>query len=647
MYLFPLSPPPNPVDYATHLIPTASSPITPVHLSKATQQREAVRTLLQRNHDASSSTSSSSAGSTATIEAKLVSALEEYLPSLAAIFDATKTDDLVVRGPATFRWAPLLDPTTPSFSSSSPSFSSLSTEVENIVLLYALALHNLSILHTLSAGPTYDFSPTLPDGDRKARDAIVKRGAASWGTKAIHVARWLCTHADDVVRGWNGGGVDGQGARPARGSVDGQGAREGDDDDEDEDVGAAALTRRRRLWHGFATLLELAPTLAMLRVLTSAANSHAASTGTRPPPLPPGHASPGLLAKLFLEVPRIADEAKAEFEAAMRVLPSSSGGRKGEDGISGRLKRLGLGRNGSGAAASIASSSSSSSSLRVSQRLMRYLTAIAAWGRCTSLMYLGLQAGEDTRHAEAAVWLRMARDELVTRSAGEEQPDDDSDSDSSSDEGGRGGSSKETKAYAAAWDEMTGQRRFLKKQVRPMLRREMRRSKKDKEKRVGGLKGRFSSKEKAKSNTASLDTADGSVSTGAALSSSVHQHPLSHRLVQYHSTLLTSGTTPLLAHLYKTYRNLNDTISFQPSPARADLLAKMPGPRPVLSIGDAGAQEDGWQMPRAEWGTRVIPRRGGGEEGQELEIGVGLIGGTGGSGGGNEEQKYAGQGAYY
>ena len=96
MYLFPLPPAPSPVDYSTHLIPTSSSPISPVHLSKATQQREAIRTLLSR-------AASSSASGT---EAKLVSAIEEYLPSLAALFDAIKTDDVVVRSAASFQWAP-------------------------------------------------------------------------------------------------------------------------------------------------------------------------------------------------------------------------------------------------------------------------------------------------------------------------------------------------------------------------------------------------------------------------------------------------------------------------------------------------------------------------------------------------------------
>lgn len=634
MYLFPLPPAPSPVDYSTHLIPTSSSPISPVHLSKATQQREAIRTLLSR-------AASSSASGT---EAKLVSAIEEYLPSLAALFDAIKTDDVVVRSAASFQWAPPLDP---SSSSAPPSYSTLGAEVEHVVLLYAISLHNLAILHALSAGPTYDFSATLPEAGRKERDATVKRAAATWGVKAVRVARWLYAHAEGLQTGCGGeenkrGGGRGGGREGA--------VRCSSDEDEDEEGGCGPSTRRRRLWRGVATLLELSPTLAMLRVLTSAANSHAASTGTRPPPLPPGHASPGLLAKLFLEVPRIADEAKADLEAATGVGATR---REGGDtnGLSSRFKRFGLGKNisNSSGPGAVSSASRTSSSLRVSPRLMRYLTAIASWGRTTSLLYLGLQAGEETRHAEASVWLRMARDELVSRSASEEQPDDDGSSDDSSDSG-RGGSSKEAKAYVTAWDELTGQRRVLKKEVRPVLRQAMRRSNQVKQKRVGGLKGKLGGNSKSsKSNSATLDTADG---TTASSSSSIVQgpdvHPLTHRLQQYHSVLLTSGTVPLLAHLYKMYRNLNDSISFQPLPARADLLGKMPGPRTILSLGEAGAEAggEGWQMPKAEWGTRLGRRREG-QDGDEEGLGVGLIGGKGGAAGGEDGQSYAGQGAYY
>ncbi|CAO1626039.1 unnamed protein product [Jaminaea pallidilutea] len=317
MYLHELPPPPHPIDYASALIPTSSSPVNPAHLSRATQRREALRTVLANAFSGSSG---------AAAEIKAIQAIDEYLPSLVAIVHACRTDEVVWRGTQTrapFVWYPLLAPSPSSSDSKARSLGIGSSsskggtgsaiashsaffELENILILYSLCLSNLAVLQSISVG-NYEFSRTLSETERKEKESVLKRGV-QWGKKAVNVIQWLLEQSDSAGAGsGSSGGCDGTGANEQAGY-------------QMEEWHEQRETSRRRMLSGLLACHQLPPTLLSLRLLTSAANCQMmvgdGSESTMPPPLPKGHPSPALLAKLYLEIPRITDEAHRELQAA-------------------------------------------------------------------------------------------------------------------------------------------------------------------------------------------------------------------------------------------------------------------------------------------------------------------------------------------
>lgn len=209
MYLHPLPPPPDSVDFSTCLIPTSTSSISTAHLAKATHAREGVRGVLSNARLAAASSSNSSSGTAGgTYEVKLVSAIEDYLPHLIAIYNGTQTDDLVWRTEAWFAWPALLSPSSPNSNklnigtSSSSTYakhgpfasSSLRFELDNLLILYSLALSNLALLQSISVG-SYEYSKSLVDTQRKDCENILKRGV-TFGKKAVEVVQWMIRDLD-------------------------------------------------------------------------------------------------------------------------------------------------------------------------------------------------------------------------------------------------------------------------------------------------------------------------------------------------------------------------------------------------------------------------------------------------------------------
>lgn len=716
MFLHPLPPPPGPFDFSAALIPTSASSVSPTHLTRATQHRQAVRSLL-----ASHQTARANGGSTGPIEIKLIQAIDDYLPSLVAIFNSCRTDELVWRGTADaaatapqapFVWYALLS--VPSASTSSSAFksrpeigpfasSSILFELDNILILYSLALSNLAILQSIAVA-SYEFTNrTLSEDDRKAKETSLKRGVA-WGRKAVAVIRWLIDHEDTLLS---------PGAAPQEAGDDWSSEKE---------------TSRRRLLAGLLSFHQLVPTLLTLRVLLSPSQCHATSTQTLPPPLPPSHPSPALLAKLFLEIPRIADECRGELEAASGRGSSSAGSKSkrfftsrndGESSkLSSKFKSLGIrhskdkehngqgnssrresdllvpsasermaggderpaldhrtspgqvimnsrGKQDPGRARSQSSLQAPPSVCPISDTIFRYLDAVSSYSRAVAYMYQSLaaaegagggkddEAGSGGRIAEAIVWLRLARSELV----GEE------------------GSSKETTAASPkAWAEWTGQKETAALLTKILAghhfegRGSNSKAQDAKEPRKGGLlnAARRGRDEPTNGSNGDLLSAslDGNVHD-ATTSSSVTSHVLAHRLQTHHSTLLLTALAPSLCHLARSYISLNDTVTFQPLPSKAEVQQKLPSSRAVLyfdtspgavggSGGEGPANSNFWRPPSPEFG----PKRCKIDSGESrLPRGMGLILGSaallGQTAGVDESEPspadghYAGQGAYY
>jgi hypothetical protein len=137
-----------------------------------------------------------------------VSAIEDYLPHLIAIYNGTQTDDLVWRAEAWFAWPAPLSPSSSNSNklniggSSSSTYakhgpfasSSLRFELDNLLILYSLALSNLALLQSISVG-SYEYSKSLMDTQRKDYENILKRGV-TFGKKAVEVVQWMIRDLD-------------------------------------------------------------------------------------------------------------------------------------------------------------------------------------------------------------------------------------------------------------------------------------------------------------------------------------------------------------------------------------------------------------------------------------------------------------------
>jgi hypothetical protein len=184
----------------------------------------------------------------------------------------------------------------------------------------------------------------------------------------------------------------------------------------------------------------------------------------------------------------------------------------------------------------------------VTSRLFNYLESISALYRSISLKYLALSVGESGddgsggKHAEAVVYLRMAKGELDKLTDGPSTP----------------------------LEEFIG---------------------KDESKSMRSRLGR-----KDSSHPDQLEHPESEQSRSSTSSS----HPLRGRLQTYHSTIYSSHTSSV-AHILNLYKRLNDTVSFQVLPSVADLSGKIPTPRGLLTF-DQSVSAGGWTPPKAAFG---------------------------------------------
>ncbi|GAA6027233.1 hypothetical protein JCM8097_002509 [Rhodosporidiobolus ruineniae] len=340
-----LLPPPVPAPVAFHqLLQDPSSSHTP-HLTQATAARNRVRTALkQTKKDAL-------ADGRGADWAGAARAISDYLPHLYAILACVEADDLLLRtDPAMFAWRASLSSQSLKKGNKRNPLPSLHYELTATLLAYALCLSNQASTLVASLG-SYEIASSVSSSAITVHDETVNQ-AADTLCRASGVLLHL---AEVVIPRWEAAvGHDALRLRPVDFSRD----------------GATALSK---------LCLADAQLLAIRRLL-SRSLSVAHSTTTPGPPLPPGHPSPSLLAKLHLQVYTLYDESRA----LIKSLPSSPSGE-------------------------------------ISPLLRRYLSDGRLLALSLSYKWLGVDAGERSETGDALGYLGLARktlDELREKEKG-------------------------------------------------------------------------------------------------------------------------------------------------------------------------------------------------------------------------------------
>ncbi|CAO1616881.1 unnamed protein product [Sympodiomycopsis kandeliae] len=665
MYLHPLPPAPRPVDFAACLISTSSSSVSSLHLSKATQLRENVRAVL------------SSGASNGIIEVKLVQAIEDYLPCVIAIFNCCQTDEVVHTRDIWYIWYPLLAPPVSSSkksyiggggSSGNGPFASTSIlfELDHILILYSLALSNLAVLQYISVG-SYEFDRRLCESERKSKETILKRGI-TLSRKAIQVITWLIQDGNkDSMRR------------------------------QQQQFEEGYFYSRSRFLQGLLDLLYIPPTLISLRLLLSAAICNIQSTGELPPPLPKGHPSPSLLAKLFLEIPRLRDQVASNFAAAAglaslddvssgdkgnglrKLLPQSNKSTTPTDSgtsskLSSRFKGLGLGskkKNDSASDNPLYRSTSNDQRIGVGGAgngpegggLSGNGTSppegaadnARHGGSSTMSSVLGTQRPSDTSAPPSCIpiskrliryidsigsWGQSTALFYLALSIGE-QPQDHT---------GGGGHGE-----AIVWLRMSLEEleliledevkleEMVGKQERIKMDRHYEKSKSGNEKGSKEVdKDRSWQYKTEQRQQQQMSDSDQREQPGF--------HPLHYRL-QMHNTHLLRSLRSNITHSLEIYTKLNNSITFSKLPFKNELVLKIPNPRSILETSSAD-HGDQWKCPRPEFGPGSIGRhddeeRKDGVHGATEDSVGGLINGDATSADKEGSNEYVGQGAYY
>ncbi|KAE8267759.1 hypothetical protein A4X09_0g4588 [Tilletia walkeri] len=289
----------------------ASSSYLTSQLAHATELRARIRSLLKANRKDDATTHSSRDWM------KIIKATEEYLPLLFAIHNCLQTDDLILKYEPEFSWR-----TTFSASIIGPppriALRGIHYELTSVLLLSATALSNLATSLITALG-SYERDRTLSEQDRKSKDDRLKT-AADLLCRASGIFEYLGT---TLIPAWENavGRID---PRPP----------------ETTPELASALSK---------LALADAQTLA-IRKLLSPSVALAEDTITPGPPLPRGHPSPSLLAKLHLESCALYESAEqlARLAGSKRAGGGSYSGAIGGAGGGGVGTGMGLGASASG-----------------------------------------------------------------------------------------------------------------------------------------------------------------------------------------------------------------------------------------------------------------------------------------------------------
>lgn len=206
-------------------------------------------------------------------------AVSDYLPYAQALYDGVMKDAILLQHEPTFTWRSILAPHTQT------QVTSLAGELSAMHVLYGTALSNEAVAMVDALG-AYEVDPSVSTAERRARDERLKV-ATDLLSRASGVLDYAATHVLPVF----------ERTAPASRAV------------ELTTSGLQALSR---------TALADAHALA-IRKLQAPALAQATDTLTPGPPLPAGHPSPSLLAKLHLHTSSLYHEAHALLSQGVRA----------------------------------------------------------------------------------------------------------------------------------------------------------------------------------------------------------------------------------------------------------------------------------------------------------------------------------------
>ncbi|BEJ13806.1 hypothetical protein CspHIS471_0309800 [Cutaneotrichosporon sp. HIS471] len=309
------------------------------------------------------------AGDQGTSALAILEAVQVYLPHLRGIIACLDTDDLLFKGDPVFPWASSLT----RYAVSAPllPFPSIHAEHHFVLLVYTIALCNYAA-SILSSLPIFESTgrgvPALSTEDEKKTTAALSR-AVDLLSQASGVADWAATNvAPQLEEGRKAtGGRVGKGYKwPVETGPEG--------------------------FRGLSMILLADAHVTAIRKLLLPVLGHAlfAPPG---PPLPPKHASPSLLGKLYLHVASLYSQASALF--AVHDVPAVKAKLFARD----RLP------NDPDAAES-----------DVIPDLKRYLRKEALLSSALAYKWLGVDVGENGKGncvGEAIAWISEARERLA------------------------------------------------------------------------------------------------------------------------------------------------------------------------------------------------------------------------------------------
>lgn len=281
--------------------------------------------------------------------------VSDYLPYLVGVYNAQLTDNVLVAGTPRYVWSSAL-------SGATAECAALSFELAFVLVVHAMALsnHAAALVDALGA---YELDVREGADARAAGDEKL-RAAADHLCRTSGAFAFVATH---IVPQWS----------------------------REWDVGVPDVAAETCLALSNMALAD-ANALAIRRLLAPA-RAHATDTLTPGPPLPPGHPSPSLLAKLEVYVADRYAEARALLRTHERRVPDGGGG-----GAPGRWAQM---RHAVG---TLRAEARSLVERRVPPALLRHLEGASAWHRALAYKWLGVDAESAGDAGRAVAFLDAA-----------------------------------------------------------------------------------------------------------------------------------------------------------------------------------------------------------------------------------------------
>ncbi len=389
-------------------------------VAEATQLRARVRAVL-KEHRAGSSTTPATSSSKDDLRTgtdaeaipasdwmRIVTALEEYLPSVVGVFNCVQTDDLLLRYEPVFSWRTSIS-STRFRGPQRVELAGLHYELAWVLVTYALALANFAAatVHGLGA---FERDRSLSAEDRRAKDERLR-----WGADTLCRASGVLVYvSEELLPQW----------RDAAGVVD-----------IPPDLTGEATLALSKICMAQAQALAI-------RKLVSPSVGSAVDTVTPGPPLPKSHPSVSLLAKLHLHVVE-------ELESALGLLKtvkdrgSNRAGRRDAVGLSANHEhelarrvsatnedlvpaaekkklfgKLRLGKDKPKDDAPSAATAGGGVDLDVSSSLLAHVRSSLTLHRALAYKWLGIDAGENSNRVGEAMALLTLSSSLLSPSSG-------------------------------------------------------------------------------------------------------------------------------------------------------------------------------------------------------------------------------------